>query len=455
MANRGSNRYQSNALPNIITTPMDGRSSVSSHHSDSSCTTVSSGDRRGSSVKRLVKSLSNRYTSSPSTSKDKSFSSSSSRKELPTSKASSAIVKTKSCISPCQSKGKPDHPNMTSLVKKFMDTKAKPLPHSGNCVVIPADFIAQDLKKASAKANKFKSLQEKLLHKVSGKSAGSHSQKKMLTDSKVTRPLSVVLKSEQELLQQNREYQIEIEELQTVLASKNAEVEGLRSLGIMLKELCSKQQNEIKALKSSFPSSKKDSSQLHELLEKQGTELKQARLVIPSLQEQVTSLTEQLKSLAEGLAEVKADKDAMKAYFDGHVATPKTPVFNQEAENFNEICTSEPTTPVSQEDMMLKDMNPCLTPYYARTKSQELEVIGYGLTDEEQLAEALHKLVIGSEQKQDVLQEHCINVLRKSISFSTDSTSLNSGAKLLRADENRLGFSNLHCKAPNQKLCWD
>lgn len=45
-------------------------------------------------------------------------------------------------------------------------------------------------------------------------------------------------------------------------------------------------------------------SQLQELLEKQGSELKQAKLVIPALQQQVSSLTGQLQNLAEDLAEV-------------------------------------------------------------------------------------------------------------------------------------------------------
>lgn len=45
-------------------------------------------------------------------------------------------------------------------------------------------------------------------------------------------------------------------------------------------------------------------SQLQELLEKQGSELKQAKQLIPSLQQQVTSLTGQLQWLAEDLKEV-------------------------------------------------------------------------------------------------------------------------------------------------------
>lgn len=45
-------------------------------------------------------------------------------------------------------------------------------------------------------------------------------------------------------------------------------------------------------------------SQVQDLLEKQGSELKQAKQLIPNLQRQVTSLTGQLQCLAEDLAEV-------------------------------------------------------------------------------------------------------------------------------------------------------
>lgn len=45
--------------------------------------------------------------------------------------------------------------------------------------------------------------------------------------------------------------------------------------------------------------------QLQGVLEKQGSELKQAKQLIPNLQRQVTSLTGQLQSLAEDLAEVE------------------------------------------------------------------------------------------------------------------------------------------------------
>jgi hypothetical protein len=58
------------------------------------------------------------------------------------------------------------------------------------------------------------------------------------------------------------------------------------------------------SLKSSILFPDTMNSQLQELLEQQGSELKQAKQLIPTLQKQVTSLTGQLQYLAEDLAEV-------------------------------------------------------------------------------------------------------------------------------------------------------
>lgn len=71
-----------------------------------------------------------------------------------------------------------------------------------------------------------------------------------------------------------------------------------------LKDLCLNQREEIKSLKNSILFPEVMNSQLQELVEKQGSELKEAKQVIPSLQQQVSSLTGQLQSLAEDLAEV-------------------------------------------------------------------------------------------------------------------------------------------------------
>lgn len=71
-----------------------------------------------------------------------------------------------------------------------------------------------------------------------------------------------------------------------------------------LKDLCLKQREEIKALKNAILFPDVINSQLQDILEKQGSELKQAKQLIPTLQKQVTSLTGQLQCLADDLAEV-------------------------------------------------------------------------------------------------------------------------------------------------------
>lgn len=71
-----------------------------------------------------------------------------------------------------------------------------------------------------------------------------------------------------------------------------------------MKDLCLKQREEMKSLKNAILFPDVMNSQLQELLEKQGSELKQAKQLIPTLQRQVTSLTGQLQCLAEDLAEV-------------------------------------------------------------------------------------------------------------------------------------------------------
>ncbi|CAA3025408.1 Hypothetical predicted protein [Olea europaea subsp. europaea] len=125
-------------------------------------------------------------------------------------------------------------------------------------------------------------------------------------------------------------------------------------------------------------------SQLQELLEKQGSELQQAKQLIPSLQRQVTSLTGQLQYLAEDLAEVKAEKYSSGGYCDDHVNSPRTPSYDQDEETNslfgNEFSSGDYTTPGSPDDMFLKDLNPCLTPNYAKTRSKEFDA--YNSPDE-------------------------------------------------------------------------
>lgn len=260
------------------------------------------------------------------------------------------------------------------MVKKFMEkrssssTKAK-----GREFVVAADvttFIADDLKKKSAMSTRrggatgFGGLHKKLFGSK-GKGDESEGKKKALTEVKPNaRTLAMVLRSERELLSQNKDQETEIIELKLMLEEKNREVDKL-------KDLCLKQREEIKALKSAILFPDVMNTQLQGLLNQQDSELKQAKQIIPTLQRQVTSLTGQLQSLADDLAEVKADKYSVTACYDSLVSSPRTPTHEQEeATNSLEFSSGSP------DDMFLNDLNPCLTPY-SKSKSKEFKHIEY------------------------------------------------------------------------------
>ncbi|XP_021902306.1 uncharacterized protein LOC110817898 [Carica papaya] len=213
--------------------------------------------------------------------------------------------------------------NLTKMVKKFIDMKS----NSGKKMelVIPCDVVAEDLKKTARKGGNLGALQRKLFGKGSSLEKEKKDQVKALTEVKGnTRTLAMVLRSERELLSLNKEMETEITELKLLLEEKNGEVEKL-------KDLCLKQREEIKSLKSAILFPDVLNSQLHELLEKQGSELKQAKQVIPTLQRQVTSLTGQLQCLAEDLAEVKADKySSSRSGNHRYGGSPQTPTYDRE-----------------------------------------------------------------------------------------------------------------------------
>ncbi|KAJ9185153.1 hypothetical protein P3X46_004814 [Hevea brasiliensis] len=324
--------------------------------------------------------MASRYNSFDSTSSTTSshFSGPSFSAELthnPSSRTTSrALVKSKpSDLSHTKIKSN-DH-NLSTMVKKFMEKKSAGKGSSNKGVaglVIPSDFIAEDLKKTARKGTTFIGLQKKLF----GKEKEKEKKVKALTDVKGTgnnsnaRTLAMVLRSERELLSANKEQEMEIAELKLTLEAKNREVEKL-------KDLCLKQREEIKSLKSAILFPDVMNSQLQELLEKQGSELKQAKQLIPSLQRQVTSLTGQLQCLAEDLAEVKAEKYT-RGYMQHPGNSPRTPNYDhEEAANSLEFSSWDAASPGSPDDMFLKDVNPCLTPHYAKTKSKEYEAIDY------------------------------------------------------------------------------
>lgn len=280
--------------------------------------------------------------------------------------------------------------NFATMVKKFMEKKSissyktKAAKNSNDRalpLIIPADFIAEDLKKSARKGSNLSALPKKLFGKVSNASSSSSSGEKKvkaLTEVKSnTRTLAMVLRSERELLSLNKDQETQISELKSLLQERNLEVEKL-------KNLCLKQREEIKALKSAILFPDEMNTQLQELLEEQGSELKQARQVIPTLQRQISSLTGQLQCLSEDLAEVKAAKYTGKSCIDGNFGSPRTPIHDQEeAANSLDFSDDDPTTPDSPDDMLLKDVNPCLTPCYSKMKSKEYGVMRCDYAEEE------------------------------------------------------------------------
>lgn len=247
--------------------------------------------------------------------------------------------------------------NLGSLVKKLVEHKSKP---KGEVkLVVPMDYAAK-------RGSGLSGLHKKLFK---GVKRDEESEKKMKALSEVkgnTRTLGMVLRSERELLSMNKEQDNQIDELKLMLEEKNIEAEKL-------KDLCLKQREEIKSLKNAVLFPDVMNSQLHELLEQQGSELNQANQLIPSLQKQVTSLTGQLQGLTYELAEVKADKYSLRGCYDSLDSSPRSPEYDQEAANSLEFSSENTIPPGSPDDMLLKDLNPCLTPYSAKTKSKEFE----------------------------------------------------------------------------------
>lgn len=275
--------------------------------------------------------------------------------------------------------------NFASMVKKFMEkrsiskTKTKTTTDRQLPLIVPADFIAEDLKRSARKASNLTTLPKKLFGKIGG---STEKNTKALTEVKTnTRTLAMVLRSERELLSLNKDHQAHVAQLEALLEDRNQEVEKL-------KDLCLKQREEIKALKSAILFPDEMNSQLQVLLDQQGSELKQARQVIPTLQRQISSLTGQLQSLTEDLAEVKAVK-----YTDGKFNSPMTPVFNQEeaANSLDFSSDDDPATPDSPDDMLLKDMNPCLTPCYSKMKSKDYGTKSHDYRDNEEAYEVYLK----------------------------------------------------------------
>ncbi|KAE8817074.1 hypothetical protein D1007_05275 [Hordeum vulgare] len=237
------------------------------------------------------------------------------------------------------------HGNLGSVLRRLISMEKKP--SAKNLLPVPPAAAAAPAKNGSGA--KLPGLSRKLFQK-----APSETKRKALTEVKNsgnanTRTLAMVLRSERELLSQSKEQEDEIAALRLQLQQKDKEVERL-------KDLCLRQREEISTLKDAvlFPDTEPDRH----------------------VRDEISTLTGQIQCLAEELAQVKAEKNTSRSCFDDeYCSSPSTPVLNEETAFSLECSIGEAETPPnygSPDEMFVKDLNPCLTPF-SKSRSEEYE----------------------------------------------------------------------------------
>ncbi|KAJ1293583.1 hypothetical protein BS78_01G079700 [Paspalum vaginatum] len=244
------------------------------------------------------------------------------------------------------------HGNLGSVLRRLISMDKKP-PSAKSQLPVPPAAAA---KNGGGGGGKLPGLSRKLFQKGSSTDAAAARKTKALTDVKNggnnanTRTLAMVLRSERELLAQSKAQEDEIAALRLQLENKDREVERL-------KDLCLRQREEIRTLKDAvlFPDAE--------------TEPEPDR----RLRDEISTLTGQIQCLAQELALVKAEKHSPRSCFDedGYCSSPRTPGFNEETAFSLECSIGEAETPNygSPDEMFSKDLNPCLTPCIAKSKS--------------------------------------------------------------------------------------
>ncbi|XVF15548.1 hypothetical protein REPUB_Repub09cG0163600 [Reevesia pubescens] len=116
--------------------------------------------------------------------------------------------------------------------------------------------------------------------------------------------------------------------------------------------------------------------------------LRSEKNLLSANKEQEMEIAELKLILQDKNQEVKADKYSTTACHQWHGSSPKTPRYDRD-ELFDslEFSYGDLTSLGSPDDLFLKDLNPYLTPYYAKTKSKEFDEIGYELPHNEPLSE--------------------------------------------------------------------
>ncbi|GMP22375.1 hypothetical protein CsSME_00000429 [Camellia sinensis var. sinensis] len=137
---------------------IDSRSSTQSHQSNPSSSTELNKPKQ-SSLKRLIAGSTARRSQSPAAAAERN--------------SSRAIVKAKSS-DVAQVRVKNDE-NFSAMVKKLIEKRAAKPKKAAN-LVIPADFIAEDLKKTAKNGSNFSGLHRKLFGKGLGSGSGSEGE---------------------------------------------------------------------------------------------------------------------------------------------------------------------------------------------------------------------------------------------------------------------------------------
>ncbi|KAL6636894.1 hypothetical protein ACP70R_024466 [Stipagrostis hirtigluma subsp. patula] len=247
----------------------------------------------------------------------------------------------------------PHSGNLGSVLRRLISMDKKP-PAKNQLPIPPAAAAAA--KNGGGGGGKLPGLSRKLLFQKGSPADAAGKKTKALTDVKNggnaanTRTLAMVLRSERELLAQSKAQDDEIAALRLQLENKDREVERL-------KDLCLRQREEIRTLKDAvlFPDAEP----------------------VPTpdrrLRDEISTLTGQIQCLAQELAQVKAEKHTSRLGFDddGYCSSPRTPGFNEETAFSLECSIGEAETPNygSPDEMFSKDLNPCLTPCIAKSKS--------------------------------------------------------------------------------------
>ncbi|RCV40876.1 hypothetical protein SEVIR_9G089000v4 [Setaria viridis] len=317
--------------------------------------------------------------------------------------------------------------NLGSVLRRLISMDKKPPSAKGHLPVPPAAAAA-----AAAKNNgggKLPGLSRKLFQKGPSADAAAANKTKALTDVKNggnnanTRTLAMVLRSERELLAQSKAQEDEIAALRLQLENKDREVERL-------KDLCLRQREEIRTLKDAvlFPDAEREPEPDRRL------------------RDEISTLTGQIQCLAQELAQVKAEKHSARSCFedDGYCSSPRTPGFNEETAFSLECSIGEAETPNygSPDEMFSKDLNPCLTPCIAKSKSDVSAQIQSSSHSTKECQESSGSLRSSSKAKTDRSYNSFGRPMSKSSDHHKPTSGTSNKRRVYKSDQDKI-YQNL------------